>query len=306
MAPITERAPLTHGTGFAPRQLQRLSQTALSDAKAVSHRKRVSSGSQDSFIGVKAQFDDDELKAIAGEMDNKDQEEEEKNADDNIPFVMDPIFDSKFAPDEMRCLGLVAHNHMKPSMKDFVMNHLNLLKKFKLTGTGSTMLMLREVLGAEHMDKYGGPVCKSGPLGGDAELVAQMCANTMGAIFFFQDPMDSHPHSADIECLNRQTNVHNIIVSTNPSSAHAMTFALRLALKTGETSIIPSLFFNCESPSVAEYKTRQKAVLVAANTPHIRTGSVRYPVTNPRTRTYRYGKRVLLSGGLIEHTLLVE
>ena len=106
---------MNHGTGFAPRQVQRLSQTALSDVKAVSHRKRVSRGSQNSFIGVKAQFDDDELNAIAEEMDSED--EEEKNADDNIPFVMDPIFDSKFAPDEMRCLGLVAQNHLKPATK---------------------------------------------------------------------------------------------------------------------------------------------------------------------------------------------
>jgi methylglyoxal synthase len=43
-------------------------------------------------------------------------------------------------------------------------------------------------------------VCKSGPLGGDAELVAQMCADTMGAIFFFQDPMDSTLH-----CCNTGT-----------------------------------------------------------------------------------------------------
>jgi hypothetical protein len=89
-----------------------------------------------------------------------------------------------------------------------------------------------------------------------------MCAATMGAIFFFQDPMDAHPHTADIECLNRQTNVHNIIVCTNPSSAHAMTFALRQALRTGETSMVPSFLFTCESPSVKEYKDRQAAVLV--------------------------------------------
>jgi hypothetical protein len=69
------------------------------------------------------------------------------------------------------------------------------------------MLLFREVLGAEHIEKFGGPVCKSGPLGGDAALVAQVCAAIIGAIFFFQDPMSSYPHSADIDCLNRQTNV---------------------------------------------------------------------------------------------------
>jgi hypothetical protein len=45
---------------------------------------------------------------------------EDMDGEDNMPFVMDPIFDSKVALDEMRCLALVAHNHRKPAMKDFV------------------------------------------------------------------------------------------------------------------------------------------------------------------------------------------
>ena len=114
-------------------------------------------------------------------------------------------------------------------------------------------------------EKYGGPECKSGPLGGDAELVAQMCSEGLGAVFFFQDPMDAHPHSADIECLNRQAGkrmIHNIMVCCNPTSAHAMSFVLREALKMGEASLIPSFFFTLESPSVKEYKKRQAAVLI--------------------------------------------
>jgi methylglyoxal synthase len=179
-------------------------------------RKSVSCASlrrdSESYIGLKELWED-------GDDVNMIPEYEENPQMDVDQFVLDPIFESKFAHEEMRCLALVAHNHMKPAMKDFVIHHLNLFKKFRLTGTGTTMIMmLKEVLGEEYMNKYGGPVCKSGPLGGDAELVAQMCAATMGAKFSFQDPMDAHSHTAEIECLN-------IIVCTNPSSAHAMTFA---------------------------------------------------------------------------------
>jgi len=53
-------------------------------------------------------------------------------------------------------------------MKLFVLANKNALKKFCLTGTNSTMTMLKEVCGDD-------PVCKSGPLSGDAELVVLMC-----------------------------------------------------------------------------------------------------------------------------------
>ena len=71
----------------------------------------------------------------------------------------------------------------------------------------------------------------------------------------------SHPHSADIECLVRQGNVHNIMMMNNPCSAHVCMNACRFALKTGHMEMIPSFFFDMESPSVEAYKLRQKAVL---------------------------------------------
>ena len=262
-SPRRTKNEMDHGGGSFASQLHRASEITMrgrirrrsSWLRSLSIRQRSEIASNS--IGVKELCEDPDFDTIPeGFVDETDSQ---MNGE---PFVLDPIFESKFAPEEMRCLALVAHNHMKPAMKDFVKKNLNLLKKFRLTGTETTMMMLREVLGDEHMNKYGGPVCKSGPLGGDAELVAQMCADTMGAIFFFQDPMDSHPHSADIECLCRQTNVHNLIVCTNPTSAHAMTFGLRQALKTGDTSMAPSFFFSCESPSVKEYKARQAAVLL--------------------------------------------
>ena len=42
-------------------------------------------------------------------------------------------FQSTFMPTEMRCLSLVAHNHMKPAMKVFIEERKELLKKFRLT-----------------------------------------------------------------------------------------------------------------------------------------------------------------------------
>ena len=182
--------------------------------------------------------------------------EEESSSSSKI----DPPFHSKFRPQDMRLLALVAHNNMKTSMKEFVIANQNVLKKFRLTGTNTTMTMLKSVFGEDPDVEYG-PSCKSGPLGGDAQLVAMAATGQLGGCVFFIDPMDSHPHNADIDCLVRQGNVHNILMMNNPCSAHAMMNTLRFALEQGRMDMIPSFFLDMESPGVMAYKDRQNAVL---------------------------------------------
>ena len=122
------------------------------------------------------------------------------------------------------------------------------------------MTMLREVFGDDSDIKYG-PTCTSGPLGGDAEIVALMCMENLGACVFFQDPMFAHPHFLDIECLTRQANVHNIIMMPNHASAFAVMTTFRIALEEGRAELIPSFFETLMSPSVVEYKKEQNRVL---------------------------------------------
>jgi len=160
----------------------------------------------------------------------------------------------------MRYLALVAHNHMKPAMKDFVLANKNLLCKFNLTGTNTTIKMLKEVFGDDSSVKYS-HICTSGPLGGDAELVSLMCTDNLGGCVFFQDPMSSHPHAADIECLSRQANVHNVLMMPNPATAQTCMSSIRIALHKGKADMIPSFFMTLQSPSVIEYKIRQEQVL---------------------------------------------
>ena len=174
----------------------------------------------------------------------------------------DPDFVSAFFPSAMRCLALVSHNGMKKTMREFVTCNRNLLKKFRLTGTNSTMTMLKEVFKDEPPGTVMfGPSCASGPLGGDAELVALMVAGKIGGIFFFQDPMNAHPHRADIDCLVRQALVHNTMMAETPTSALMMLECLRNALIHRRAELIPSFFFSLQSPSVEAYKTQQNAVV---------------------------------------------
>ncbi len=179
--------------------------------------------------------------------------------DSSVHVAYDEDFESVFDPRQMRCLALIAHNHMKPAMRNFVLENRNLLKKFRLTGTNTTMTMLKAIFRDDPNIVYG-PTCSSGPLGGDAQVVAMMCNGDLGGVIFFVDPMSAHPHSADIECLNRQVIVHNIFYMNNPVSANAGAYILRHALSEGKADLIPSFFKTLESPCVAEYKIRQGRV----------------------------------------------
>jgi methylglyoxal synthase len=170
-------------------------------------------------------------------------------------------FEVAFGPNDMRCLALVSHNEMKATMKDFVIQNKHILKKFRLTGTNSTMKMLAEVF-ADEPDIVFGPSCKSGPLGGDAELVALMTGGKLGGILFFQDPMTSHPHQCDIECLVRQALVYNTLMANTPTSAMALIEVFKMALMgVGKAEVIPSFFFDLQSPTVQSYKNNQANVV---------------------------------------------
>merc|ERR1712050_685554 len=104
--------------------------------------------------------------------------------------------------------------------------------KFRLTGTDTTMRMLKDLYGDDPSVVYG-PACVAGPLGGDAQLVAMAVNGEIGACFFFLDPMEMHSNAADIDTLLRQGNVHNIIMMNNPTSAHVCLNGLRSALRMG-------------------------------------------------------------------------
>jgi len=177
---------------------------------------------------------------------------------------MEQTFEAAFKPTEMRQLALVAHNHMKPAMKLFIETHAEILKKFRITGTNTTMSMCKTVFGEDDPDVVYGATCSSGPLGGDAQIAALMVLEDIGGIIFFIDPMSAHPHQADIDSLVRLANVGNVMLSTNPATANSLMYLLRCALVNGREEMFPSFFYTLESPSVPEYKRQQAAALQKA------------------------------------------
>lgn len=186
---------------------------------------------------------------------------------DEVDALADSVtapFESKFFPSDMRQLALVAHNHMKPAMKDFIETYSEILQNFRITGTQTTMRMCKTLWGEDNPKIQYGMACTSGPLGGDAQVAALMCMEDLGALIFFVDPLSAHPHQADIDSLIRLANCGNVITCLNPTSAMSMMHTIKIALENGSRGMIPSFFETLESPAVAEYKEQQNDALQAA------------------------------------------
>ena len=155
---------------------------------------------------------------------------------------------------DTKLVALVAHNNMKPSMMTFVAQHRDFFKQLQLTTTRSTGSALEKKLNLRIAHKVA-----SGPLGGDQQLGGMITAHTVAAVFFFIDPLSSHPHEADIRALSRICEVHNIASATNPTSGDALVYGFensprrrRLLLKDQR---------NPDSDVVATYKSNQQEVV---------------------------------------------
>lgn len=110
-------------------------------------------------------------------------------------------------------IALIAHDDEKPEMIEFVQSHEEVLSAFDLVGTGTTGQRIIEETALTVERK------KSGPLGGDAQIAAEVAADEMNAIVFLRDPLTAQPHEPDISALLRICDVHDIPLATTRSSA---------------------------------------------------------------------------------------
>jgi methylglyoxal synthase len=112
-----------------------------------------------------------------------------------------------------KTLALIAHDGKKADMVAFAISHKDVLARYHLVATSTTGLLLQEKCDLEVQRML------SGPLGGDAQIAAQVAVGEIAAVFFFIDPLGKHPHDPDIQGLLRICNAHNVPLATNAATA---------------------------------------------------------------------------------------
>jgi methylglyoxal synthase len=122
-------------------------------------------------------------------------------------------------------IAIIAHDGKKVDMVQFLNKNLAVLSRdsVQLIATGTT---------GGKAEKAGFKVAKflSGPLGGDAQIAARVAEGKTQMVFFFKDPLSSHPHEPDVNMLIRVCDVHNVPLATNEATAQLLLDAIATRL----------------------------------------------------------------------------
>ena len=122
-----------------------------------------------------------------------------------------------------KTIALVAHDHRKKDMMEWVAYNWKELLPHSLVCTGTTGKLIQETI--EKQCKVHDAIppevirLKSGPLGGDQQLGALICEGQVDMMVFFWDPMQPQPHDVDVKALLRIATLYNIPTAPNRSTA---------------------------------------------------------------------------------------
>jgi methylglyoxal synthase len=115
--------------------------------------------------------------------------------------------------DNFMNIALIAHDKKKKALIKVAVEYEDILSKHTLFATGTTGSKIME------NTKLNIHCFKSGPLGGDQQIGAKVSEGEMDMIIFFRDPLTAQPHEPDVNALIRLSDVYEIPLATNKSTA---------------------------------------------------------------------------------------
>lgn len=110
-------------------------------------------------------------------------------------------------------IALIAHDNKKKELIEWCLEHIEILKKHELCGTGTTASLVSRETGLEVVGY------NSGPLGGDQQIGSRIVDGTIDLMIFFSDPLTAQPHDPDVKALLRIAQLYDIPIAHNRSSA---------------------------------------------------------------------------------------
>ena len=111
-----------------------------------------------------------------------------------------------------KTIALIAHDHKKDELINWVKKHKDILSQHKLIATGTTGKLIENHLGVEVKRVM------SGPLGGDQQLGAMIAEGEIDIVIFFWDPMEAQPHDSDVKAFLRLCVVWNTVMACDSST----------------------------------------------------------------------------------------
>lgn len=118
-------------------------------------------------------------------------------------------------------IALIAHDHKKDALVEFVLRHRDVFERDELVATGSTGRLIGERTGLSV------ECVAHGPDGGDLIIGGRVAQGQIRAVIFFRDPLTAQPHEPDVSALMRVCDVHRVPLATNPGTAEAIAAWLR-------------------------------------------------------------------------------
>jgi methylglyoxal synthase len=110
-------------------------------------------------------------------------------------------------------IALVAHDGRKDDLIAWVKFNRDTLSGHFLSATGTTGKVVMEETGLP-VKRY-----KSGPLGGDQQIGAQIAEGGIDFLIFFWDPLEPQPHDPDVKALLRLAVLYNTPTASNRATA---------------------------------------------------------------------------------------